>query len=71
MMKLSCRIVEGAAEGWDVYFPTYSDVHVATAVEALTYVTSLVQSLPEASILSLTWEPRTSIGRSVVKVVTA
>jgi hypothetical protein len=68
--RLKCRIVEGDTDGWDVYFEGSPVRHVETATRALVAATDEAAAFPFSSIMTIEWEPRTPIGRVVVKVVT-
>lgn len=69
LSQVRCVIRE-AADGWDVTCEGLTAAHVRSAAEGSALVIEHVRRLPYSSILTVEWEPRTPIGRQVVRVLT-
>ena len=72
VIRVSVTIAEREVTGgWILRWPGVEDEAFQTAVEALNGALRNAKGLPHSSIMEITWEPCTPIGRSVVKVVTS
>lgn len=69
MLRLAVTIRE-RADNWEVLFPGLPSHDARSACDALACAQSIAQALPEPSIMTITWEPQTPIGRQVVQVIT-
>lgn len=69
LIRLAVDITE-TVDGWTVAIPGYAPQAAETAVAALALAQRFAADLQHSSIMTITWDPHTSIGRSVVAVVT-